>query len=83
MLVLPPVFPYWVIFSVAEDHPRMTAGWPLDLASGQWNTCSKVETGVMTGLSGRDIIPVPFNEIVGKNREMSSEYYDIARMLAR
>lgn len=40
-------------------------------------------TGVMTGLSGRDIIPVPFNEIVGKNREMSSEYYDIARMLAR
>ncbi len=40
-------------------------------------------TGVMTGLSGRDIIPVPFSEIVGKNREMSSEYYDIARMLAR
>ena len=40
-------------------------------------------TGVMTGLSGRDIMPVPFSEIVGKNREMSSEYYDIARMLAR
>lgn len=41
------------------------------------------KTGVMTGLNGRDIVPVPFSEIVGKNREISDEYYNLARMLAR
>lgn len=41
------------------------------------------KSGVMTGLNGREIIPVPFGEIVGRNRDISREYYEIARMLAR
>ena len=41
------------------------------------------KTGVMTGLVGREIVPVPFSEIVGRNREISDEYYELARMLAR
>jgi 6-phosphofructokinase 1 len=41
------------------------------------------KTGVMTGLDGREIVPVPFSEIVGRNREISSEYYELGRMLAR
>ncbi len=39
-------------------------------------------SGVMTGLNGKDIVPVPFDDIVGKNREINKEYYEIARMLA-
>ncbi len=31
----------------------------------------------MTGLDGREIVPVPFSEIVGRNREISSEYYEL------
>jgi len=41
------------------------------------------KTGVMTGLNGREIVPVPFIDIVGRNREISKEYYELARMLAR
>ena len=41
------------------------------------------KTGVMTGLQGREIVPVPFSDIVGRNREISKEYYELARMLAR
>lgn len=41
------------------------------------------KTGVMTGLNGRDIVPVPFSEIVGRNREISTEYYELAKLMAR
>lgn len=41
------------------------------------------QTGVMTGLVGRDIVPIPFSEIIGRNRIISQDYYEIARMLSR
>ncbi len=41
------------------------------------------KSGVMTGLNGKEIVPVPFEDIVGKTREINKEYYEIARMLAR
>jgi 6-phosphofructokinase 1 len=41
------------------------------------------KSGVMTGLDGKEIVPVPFESIVGKTREINKEYYEIARMLAR
>jgi len=41
------------------------------------------QTGVMTGLKGREIVPVPFSEIIGKSRPINQNYYDIARMLSR
>jgi 6-phosphofructokinase 1 len=41
------------------------------------------KTGVMTGLNGREIVPVSFSDIVGHNREISKEYYELAQMLAR
>jgi len=40
-------------------------------------------TGVMTGLNGRDIVPVPFSEIIGTYRQISPEYHALARMLAQ
>ncbi len=41
------------------------------------------QTGVMTGLQGRDIVPIPLDEVVTKTREISSSYYDMAYMLSR
>jgi len=41
------------------------------------------ESGVMTGLDGRDIVPVSLVKVCSHKREISREYYQMARMLAR
>lgn len=41
------------------------------------------ETGVMTALDGRDIVPLPLEKVVTNRRQINLEYYDIARKLAR
>jgi 6-phosphofructokinase 1 len=40
-------------------------------------------TDVMTGLQGRDIVPVSIEEIVSKHRGINPEYIEMAKMLAR
>ena len=60
----------------------MIAGWQHVLEFARWNICMEGMSGVMTGLNGKDIVPVPFDDIVGKTREINKEYYEIARMLA-
>ncbi|MEP7285084.1 MAG: 6-phosphofructokinase [Chloroflexota bacterium] len=39
--------------------------------------------GVMVGLSGRDILPVPLEDVAGKTRSANLEYYDLAEILSR
>jgi len=39
--------------------------------------------GVMTGLNGREIVPVPLETVVSNKRVISEEYFKMARMLAR
>lgn len=41
------------------------------------------ESNVMVGLNGRDIEPVPLKAVTSKVKTMSSEYFEISRMLAR
>ncbi|HVN55156.1 MAG TPA: 6-phosphofructokinase [Anaerolineaceae bacterium] len=41
------------------------------------------ENNVMTGLDGRDIIPIPISEVVSHHRELNMDYYSMARILAR
>ena len=41
------------------------------------------QSGVMTGLDGREIVPVPFQTVVSRNRAVSEESFKMARMLAR
>lgn len=41
------------------------------------------KTDIMTGLQGRDIVPVSIADIISKHRVINPEYYDMARMLAR
>lgn len=41
------------------------------------------ETGVMMGLSGREIGSTPLEEVCGKKRRANLEYYRMARMLAK
>jgi 6-phosphofructokinase 1 len=41
------------------------------------------KTDVMTGLSGRDIVPVAIADIISKHQIINPEYYEVARMLAR
>ncbi len=41
------------------------------------------QTGVMTGLDGREIVPVPLSQVVSRPRTLSEEYMKMARMLAR
>jgi 6-phosphofructokinase 1 len=41
------------------------------------------QTGVMTGLNGHDIEPVPLSLVNSKQRTLPAEYYEMARMLAR
>ncbi|MBI4928448.1 MAG: 6-phosphofructokinase [Anaerolineae bacterium] len=41
------------------------------------------QTGVMTGLNGRDIVPVPLDLVVSRQRTLSDEYMKMARILAR
>jgi 6-phosphofructokinase 1 len=39
--------------------------------------------GVMTGLDGRDIIPVPLEQVISKKRTLSQDTLNMARILAR
>jgi 6-phosphofructokinase 1 len=39
--------------------------------------------GVMTGLDGREIVPVPLQQIISRQRTLSQEYLKMARILAR
>jgi 6-phosphofructokinase 1 len=39
--------------------------------------------GVMVGLNGRDIVPVPLEEVTSKTRAANLEYYDLAEVLSR
>jgi 6-phosphofructokinase 1 len=41
------------------------------------------QNGVMVGLNGRDLAAVPLEQVVANKREISKEYYEMARMLAR
>lgn len=41
------------------------------------------ESGVMMGLSGREIQPTSLQEVIERAREANVEYYEMARMLAR
>ncbi len=41
------------------------------------------QTGVMTGLNGRDIEPIPLATVISKKKGLSQEYYQMARLLAR
>lgn len=39
--------------------------------------------GVMTGLDGRDIVPVPLSTVISKPKTLSADYLKMARMLAQ
>jgi 6-phosphofructokinase 1 len=41
------------------------------------------ESDVMVGLQGRDIVTVPLEEVISKNRSANLEYFQMAKMLAR
>ena len=41
------------------------------------------KTGVMTGLDGREIVPVPIPQVVSMKKTLSRDYYDMGLMLAR
>jgi 6-phosphofructokinase 1 len=41
------------------------------------------ESNVMTGLDGRDILPIPISKVCSRKRELNMDYYNMARMLAR
>jgi len=41
------------------------------------------DTDVMTGLSGREIVPVPLADVISNKRGINNEYYTISRILAR
>jgi 6-phosphofructokinase 1 len=38
---------------------------------------------IMVGLQGREILPVPLEEVVSKSRQANLVYYELARMLSR
>ncbi|MCU0499899.1 MAG: 6-phosphofructokinase [Anaerolineae bacterium] len=41
------------------------------------------ETGIMVGLDGRDIVPVPLEDVTSRMREIGQDYYRMAHMLSR
>ena len=41
------------------------------------------QTGVMVGLNGRDMEPVPISVVTSKVKTLSPEYVEMARILAR
>ncbi len=41
------------------------------------------QSGVMMGMQGREIHPVPLGEVIVNQRQLSDWYYDLARMLSR
>lgn len=40
-------------------------------------------SGTMVGLSGREIVPVPLEDVAGRTRQANLDYYEMARVLAR
>ncbi len=41
------------------------------------------KSGVMTALSGREIIPIPIEEVISNKKVIAKDYIEMARMLAR
>jgi 6-phosphofructokinase 1 len=41
------------------------------------------ESGVMVGLDGRELVPVPLEDVMGRTREISDSYYEMAWTLSR
>jgi 6-phosphofructokinase 1 len=41
------------------------------------------KSGVMTALSGREIIPIPVEEVISNKKVIAKDYIEMARMLAR
>ena len=41
------------------------------------------QSGVMMGMQGREIHPVPLSDVIVNQRQLSDWYYDLARMLSR
>jgi 6-phosphofructokinase len=41
------------------------------------------KTNVMTGLVGREILPVPIDEVIANKKTLSKENIEMAKMLAR
>jgi len=41
------------------------------------------QTNVMTGLNGREIIPIPIETVISQPKQVSMEYLEMARMMAR
>ena len=41
------------------------------------------QSGVMMGMQGREIHPVPLGDVIVNQRQLSDWYYDLARMLSR
>ncbi|MEX2029811.1 MAG: 6-phosphofructokinase [Anaerolineales bacterium] len=40
-------------------------------------------SGAMVGLSGREMVPIPLEEVAGRSRQANLDYYEMARVLAR
>ena len=40
------------------------------------------QTDVMVGLQGREVLPVPLEKVVSRQREANLEYFEMAKMLA-
>ena len=41
------------------------------------------QTNVMTGLNGREILPIPIETVISQPKQVSMEYLEMARMMAR
>jgi len=41
------------------------------------------KTNVMTGLTGREILPIPLDDVVNNTKSISADYIQMARILAR
>jgi len=41
------------------------------------------KSGVMTALSGREIIPISIDEVINNKKVIAQDYIEMARMLAR
>ena len=39
-------------------------------------------TGVMTGAQGLQIVPVPFTEVIGRNRRVDLQFFRLVRQFA-
>ncbi len=41
------------------------------------------KSNVMTGMNGREILPIPIDDVINNKKSVSKEYIEMARMLAR